>query len=117
MALEGDKEPGFSGETVKGSKDPIDTLPNVDAAHESSPKKETTVSTSSSISPSVDGDELRDNPFADPDVAAYYATLYEKAQYECRHVFDPKLQWTREEERRLVRKLDWHVCLWAVRLT
>lgn len=56
------------------------------------------------------------NPFADPEVAAYYATLYEKSQYECRHVFDPTLEWTPAEERKLVRKLDWHVCLWAVSL-
>ncbi|KAL2002439.1 hypothetical protein VTN02DRAFT_6780 [Thermoascus thermophilus] len=54
-----------------------------------------------------------DNIFADPEVAAHYAQLYEKAQYECRHVFDPSLEWTPQEERRLVRKLDRHVCLWA----
>lgn len=59
---------------------------------------------------STDGD----NPFADPEVAARYALLYEKAQYECRHVFDPTMTWTPEEEKALVRKLDWHVCLWAV---
>ncbi|KAE8351314.1 major facilitator superfamily domain-containing protein [Aspergillus coremiiformis] len=53
------------------------------------------------------------NPFADPEVAARYTLLYEKAQYECRHVFDPRLTWTSEEEKALVRKLDWRVCLWA----
>ncbi|BAE57542.1 major facilitator superfamily domain-containing protein [Aspergillus flavus] len=53
------------------------------------------------------------NPFADPEVAERYALIYEKAQYECRHVFDPTLTWTPEEERALVRKLDWRVCLWA----
>lgn len=56
------------------------------------------------------------NPFSDPEVASYYATLYEKSQYECRHVFDPTLEWTAAEEKKLVRKLDWHVCLWAVGL-
>lgn len=54
------------------------------------------------------------NPFADPEVAERYAMIYEKAQYECRHVFDPTLTWTPEEEKALVRKLDWRVCLWAV---
>jgi hypothetical protein len=56
--------------------------------------------------------------------------VYEKAQYECRHVLDADLTWTKEEEKKLVRKLDWHggslvdlqglisltspiVCLWA----
>ncbi|KAE9369192.1 putative pantothenate transporter [Stipitochalara longipes BDJ] len=53
------------------------------------------------------------NPFADPDVAAYWISVYDKSQYECRHVVDPKLEWTAAEERKLVRKLDWHVCLWA----
>ncbi|RAL12906.1 uncharacterized protein BO97DRAFT_450916 [Aspergillus homomorphus CBS 101889] len=46
------------------------------------------------------------NPFANPDVAERYALIYEKAQYECRHVFDPTLTWT-PEEKALVRKLDW----------
>lgn len=57
---------------------------------------------------------LDNNPFADPEVAERYALIYEKAQYECRHVFDPTLTWTAEEEKALVRKLDWRVCLWAV---
>ncbi|CAI7587393.1 unnamed protein product [Penicillium manginii] len=53
------------------------------------------------------------NPFLDPDVAEYWRTVYEKAQYECRHVFDPALTWTAEEEKAIVRKLDWRICLWA----
>jgi hypothetical protein len=63
---------------------------------------------------SITDDELNRNPFADPKVAAYYTTVYEKSKYECRHVFDPTLEWTAAEERKIVRKLDWHVCLWAV---
>lgn len=54
------------------------------------------------------------NPFRDPAVAQHWTEVYEKSQYECRHVFDPSLSWTEEEERRLIRKLDWRVCLWAV---
>jgi hypothetical protein len=57
---------------------------------------------------------LEQNPFLDPDVAAHWTTVYEKSQYECRHVFDPSFTWTREEEKKLVRRLDWRVCLWAV---
>ena len=60
---------------------------------------------------------LEENPFLDPDVATHWTTVYEKSQYECRHVFDPALTWTKEEERKLVRRLDWHVCLWAVSIT
>ncbi len=74
---------------------------------------------------------LSTNIFADPEVKAYYVDLYEKAQYECRHAFDADLTWTKEEEKKLVRRLDWHgmsrwlpmpfemslmnpvVCLWA----
>lgn len=54
------------------------------------------------------------NPFLDPDAAEYWSNVYEKAQYECRHVFDPSLTWTPEEEKAIVRKLDWRICLWAV---
>lgn len=69
------------------------------------------------ISPvnSLDLDEKVDptNPFADPKVAAHWAEVYENAQYECRHVVDPTLEWTPKEEKALVRRLDFHVCLWA----
>jgi hypothetical protein len=57
-----------------------------------------------------------DNPFLDPEVTERYREVYEKAHYECRHLFDPELTWTPEEERRLVRRTDWRVCLWAVRV-
>lgn len=53
------------------------------------------------------------NPFKDPNTAEYYRNLYEDAKYECREAFDPDYEWTPAEERRLVRKLDWRVCLWA----
>lgn len=55
------------------------------------------------------------NPFLDPDVAAHWSRTYEASTYECRHRFDPSLTWTEEEEKKLIRKLDWRVCLWAVR--
>jgi hypothetical protein len=61
-----------------------------------------------------DSEALEQNPFLDPDVAMHWTTVYEKSQYECRHVFDPSFNWTKEEEKKLVRRLDWHVCLWAV---
>ena len=61
-----------------------------------------------------DGEAFRKNPFLDPDVAEHWSSTYEKSEYECRHVFDPSFTWTEEEEKKLVRRLDWHVCLWAV---
>ena len=57
--------------------------------------------------------DLDSNPFLDPKVADRYRKIYEDAKYECRHVFDPSFEWTADEERRIVRKLDWHVCTWA----
>lgn len=53
------------------------------------------------------------NPFKDPVVAAYYTAVYEKSEYECRGAFDPEFQWTKEEEKKLVKKLDWHVTMTA----
>lgn len=50
---------------------------------------------------------LSTNVFQDPEVRAYYVGIYEKAQYECRHVFDADLIWSKEEEKKVVRKLDW----------
>lgn len=68
----------------------------------------------SSISDSDEEGELfKKNPFLDPDVAAHWEAVYEKSQYECRAAFDPTFTWSEEEERKLVRRLDWRVCLWA----
>src|SRR5690242_20038256 len=38
------------------------------------------------------------NIFADPEVREHYKQVYEDAQYECRHVFDPDATWSPEEE-------------------
>ena len=54
------------------------------------------------------------NPFADPATAEHWREVYEKSQYECRHVYDPTLTWTEAEEKKVIRKLDWRICLWAV---
>jgi hypothetical protein len=57
----------------------------------------------------VDSDaSLSTNVFADPEVRDYYKKLYEDAKYESRHVFDPDATWTQEEEKKVIRKLDWH---------
>lgn len=78
--------------------------------------KENTVIQSSELSGSEEEglDNFGDNVFKDPAVAQHWREVYEKSTYECRHVFDPSLTWSEEEEKRLVRKLDWRVCLWAV---
>ena len=56
---------------------------------------------------------IRDNIFLDPEVANYYRDVYENAQYEGRHVFDPELTWTKQEERKIIWKLEFRVCLVA----
>ncbi|KAI9052048.1 hypothetical protein LZ554_004301 [Drepanopeziza brunnea f. sp. 'monogermtubi'] len=60
-----------------------------------------------------EGTEFKKNPFLNPDVAEHWTIVYEKSQYECRDAFDPKFTWTEEEEKKLVQRLDWRVCLWA----
>ncbi|KAI1467134.1 MFS general substrate transporter [Daldinia caldariorum] len=63
-----------------------------------------------------EGDEYGstdDHVFSDPSVAEYWSAKYEKARYENRHRFDPTYKWTAEEERRLVRKIDARIMVWA----
>lgn len=50
---------------------------------------------------------LSTNVFADPEIRDFYVKMYEKAKYECRHAFDADLTWTDEEEKKLIRKVDW----------
>lgn len=57
--------------------------------------------------------ELQDNPFLDPNVAQTYRQIYDEAGYECREAFDPHLQWSQDEEKKIKRKLDLHVATWA----
>lgn len=53
------------------------------------------------------------NPFSDPKIAEHYKGVYENSQYECRSAFDPELEWTPAEEKKIVRKLDARVCAFA----
>ncbi|KAG2734218.1 hypothetical protein G9P44_002224 [Scheffersomyces stipitis] len=53
------------------------------------------------------------NPFVDPLVAAHYRELYEKSQYECRAAFDPEFEWEPQEEKKVIRKLDYRAALTA----
>ncbi|KAF5858480.1 hypothetical protein ETB97_004365 [Aspergillus alliaceus] len=51
--------------------------------------------------------------FDDPDTAEHWASVYEKAQYEGLHRFDPAFTWTPEEEKKVVRKVDLRIMFWA----
>ncbi|RTE79840.1 hypothetical protein BHE90_005686 [Fusarium euwallaceae] len=72
---------------------------------------------SPSDSPTDSGDETAsstiEHAFSDPQVADRWRKVYENAKYENRHRFDPNYTWTAEEEKRLVRKIDWRITLWA----
>lgn len=51
--------------------------------------------------------------FADERVAEYWRNIYENAQYEGRHRFDPHFEWTAEEEIKLKHKIDWRIMTWS----
>ncbi|TVY17185.1 putative transporter protein [Lachnellula arida] len=46
--------------------------------------------------------------FDDSQAAEHYQPI---EKYEGRHRFDPNATWTEEEERKLIRSLDWRICL------
>jgi hypothetical protein len=54
-----------------------------------------------------------DHVFSKANVATYWRGVYERAGYENRHRFDPHYVWTAEEEKKLVRKIDWRIMTWA----
>ncbi|KAK6205674.1 putative permease [Scheffersomyces amazonensis] len=63
---------------------------------------------------SLSSDETQDHIFQDPVIAEYYRELYESTKYECRTHFDPEFTWTSNEEKKVVRKTDWYVTIWAL---
>lgn len=71
-------------------------------------------SSSSDLSESSEYADLTRNPFLDPVVAAHWRKVYEEADYECRAVFDPSVTWTEEEEKAIIRKIDFRACAWAI---
>lgn len=62
----------------------------------------------------LDGPNSRNHVFSDPLAAEHWRNIYEKAEYENRHRFDPEFTWTAEDERKLVRKVDLRIMTWAV---
>lgn len=64
----------------------------------------------------IDGNygSYRDHVFSDPKVAAYWRDVYETAQYEGRHRFDPSLTWSAAEEKALRRRVRSPCLFYAV---
>ncbi|CAI9636664.1 mfs general substrate transporter [Alternaria burnsii] len=54
-----------------------------------------------------------DHSFSDPATAQHWRQIYENAEYEGRHRFNPHYTWEAEEEKRLVKRLDWRIAFWA----
>lgn len=44
---------------------------------------------------------------------SFWRQTYEAAKYEGRHRFDPSYKWTAAEEKKLLRKIDLKIMLWA----
>lgn len=96
--------------------------PDGSAASNRVADKDPTSSASESRPGSVSGGGGSDDPhgygstqehvFSDPAVADHWRAVYERAGYENRHRFDPSFQWSAEEERKLVRKIDLRIMLW-----
>jgi hypothetical protein len=43
--------------------------------------------------------------FTDPSRSAHWSGVYEASEYECRHRFDPTLEWSAEDEKKVLRKV------------
>lgn len=74
----------------------------------SAPSEKDSITHGESAASSID-----EHAFSDPAVAQKWRSVYEGAAYECRHRYDPTYNWTAEEERRLVRRLDVRVMLFV----
>ncbi|KAG7666025.1 uncharacterized protein J8A68_000455 [[Candida] subhashii] len=62
---------------------------------------------------SIETDQVAKNPFLDPKVEEYYRKLYTESKYECYSAFDPEFQWTEEEEKKVIKKLNLRVAVAA----
>ncbi|CCG24988.1 allantoate permease [Candida orthopsilosis Co 90-125] len=69
----------------------------------------TTIETDSSY----EANKLAKNPFLDPKVEEFYRDLYTKSRYESYSAFDPTFEWTEEEEKKVIWKLNWRVVFTA----
>ncbi|KAJ9478382.1 putative transporter [Pseudozyma hubeiensis] len=55
----------------------------------------------------------RSHVFQDEKVAEHWRQLYDSTKYENRHRFDPSFEWTAEEEKKVVRKVDFRILAWS----
>ncbi|KAJ2981781.1 hypothetical protein NUW58_g6601 [Xylaria curta] len=69
-------------------------------------RKNPSIRSSTNSVPSDEELPLKSNPFENPHVANHWRQVYENCRYECRHAFDATLEWSEQEEKRVIRKLD-----------
>ncbi|KHC56889.1 hypothetical protein MGE_05113 [Candida albicans P75010] len=76
-------------------------------------KQDNKVITYTESNSSLESDELSKNPFLDPKVEEYYRDLYEDSNYESYRAFDPQFTWSKEEENKVIKKINLRVALTA----
>ncbi|CAI4386301.1 CHS_3a_G0025170.mRNA.1.CDS.1 [Saccharomyces cerevisiae] len=60
-----------------------------------------------------DSESISHNPFDDFHKAERWRKVYESSGYEGLSKFDPEFTWTKDEEKKLVRKMDLKIFLWV----
>ncbi|KAI9744912.1 MAG: hypothetical protein M1818_001838 [Claussenomyces sp. TS43310] len=61
-------------------------------------------------SPDADAKQARSDTYAEGGLTKFYEPIPE---YEGRHRWDPRAEWSAAEEKKLIRKLDYRICSWA----
>lgn len=83
--------------------------PPVDQKHVPSTQETDSASSQITDKPRPAYGSYDDHPFSDRVTAQYWREVYDKAEYEGRHRFDPNFTWTADEEKKLVRKVPAYV--------
>ncbi|KAI5970193.1 hypothetical protein CANMA_000804 [Candida margitis] len=103
MGLRRSTNDSISSDISVRSIDDVDHLKNND--------KQTVTRIDSDLS--IEADQLKKNPFLDPQVEEYYRDIYTSSKYESYSAFDPNFEWTAEEEKKVIWKLNWRVAFTA----
>ncbi|MCJ1380589.1 hypothetical protein MMC17_003697 [Xylographa soralifera] len=108
LSLDADKKSSKFAQFLRGWKGQSDKQ-----AAFTYPSEPVYLSEHSSINGAV-GRDVKDTLHADitedDDLRKFYEPI---AAYEGRHRYDPKAQWTSQEEKTLVRRLDYKICAWV----